>query len=239
MDKLDSYTQMDVFVGTAAELVGAGLVVPSQLPDHPGPDEHDGNRRNLPRPVFFCHGVRVGYVRRIDIQADAEFWMRVECHYDGRYVVYKGLPHAERLRRRREVAERNRKELAKIRLRAADPAAPAAAAVAQARALNAGMSTTDFRERLADQFRRALLKLAAHAEGTEHLPESRILPHLVPHVTFRAVLPHLFEIEKIITASPVVSGGAPLATARADASFQRFLARQCIADDGTCGRRGD
>ena len=226
MDRLDHYTRLDVFHGTAQELVMVGIVTASHLPAHPGPIGVPGEIRYLAGAVFYQHGQRAEYVVRIDTQPDAEHWMRIQCLSDGRYAVFKGLPRDERIRRRRASAERSRLQKSQRAKRLADQRAEdAREELARSRAPYAAMPVPRFREALADQFKRALLTLAAHTDRAVHDPSTRVLPHLLPFAPFHAVQPHLFKIVEIIEASGVLEGaGAGLAAARADEKFQQFLA---------------
>jgi hypothetical protein len=202
----------DVYFGTAAALIAAGLVTLDQLPGQPG------------RPfstVFYRRGEQVEPVRRFDTGPESQDWMKVTRIDSDRYCVDVGLPKDERTRRRQDNARRHRERFEKYRR---DRELVAQVVAQQA---SAGVTEADFRQRMRNALLIAAERVLSHFKGHD---KEASLPFRFAAEEYDGVRESIaVALEAIDSASvvPVLTG---LTVARADESFQLFLASQCLKD---------
>jgi hypothetical protein len=216
LDKLQvhRYTHHDVYFGTAAELIGAGLLKLDQLPGQPG------------RPfatVFYRRGEQVEPVRRFDTMPDSQDWMRVTRVDSDSYRLDVGLPKDERARRRQDNARRHREWAEKCQRERE------VVTQAVARQVSVGITETDFRQRMGDALLIAAVRILSHFKGHD---EEASLPFRFAAEEYEGVRERLAVALEAIASAKVVPVLTGLDAARADGSFQQFLASQCLKDSG-------
>jgi hypothetical protein len=92
---VQEWTTKTVYIGTAEQVVAAGIVQLHQLPGQPGRPE---------AVVYYHEGEQVEPVGRLDYQPDPEEWIRVD-RTNEQYRVHVGLPRARALERRAKEKE--------------------------------------------------------------------------------------------------------------------------------------
>ena len=188
----------DRYTGSAEALVAAGLVRREQLPGEHG------------RGKTLCTYYKDRPVRKGEHVQRDEHYLQV-LRVGKQFRVVKGIPKREQ-QSRRETAQA---QLAEQRIKA------------DVEALGQ-MKPEVFRVLMADQVRKLVVLLGTNVDG-EKQKVGPVYAYSLSRSAWRQILPKLVEVVEIIESSDLCAGpDLSLLRARGDASFQAFLASQCL-----------